>query len=120
MPRSTNSVSSRKRRRRTLSQTSGYWGKKSRLYRYAKDAVDRAGQYAYRDRRKKKGTWRQLWIVRINAACRSQNISYSRFVHGLKTAGIELDRKSLSEIAIHDEAAFKALVEKSKEANQAA
>lgn len=120
MPRSTNSVSSRKRRRRTLSQASGYWGKKSIIYRYAKDAVDRAGQYAYRDRRKKKTTWRQLWIIRINAACRSHDINYSRFMHGLKVAGIELDRKSLSEIAINDESAFNVLVEKSIEANKAA
>ena len=120
MPRSTNSVPSRKRRRRVLSQASGYWGNKYNIYRYAKDAVDRAGQYAYRERRKKKTTWRQLWIIRINAACRSYDISYSRFVHGLKVAGIELDRKSLSEIAIHDEPTFKILVEKSMEANKAA
>ncbi len=120
MPRSTQSVATRKRRKRTLQQTKGYWGNKSRLYRYAKEAVDRAGQFAYRDRRKKKSTWRQLWIVRVNAACRAHDINYSRFIHGLKLAGIELDRKSLSEIAINDEPAFKALVEKSIKANKAA
>jgi len=112
MPRASNTPATHKRRKRVLRQARGYWGNRSRLYRFAKDAVDHAGQYAYRDRRKKKTQWRQLWIVRINAACRAQGISYSRFMNGLKNAGIELDRKSLSELAIHDEAAFNSLVEK--------
>jgi large subunit ribosomal protein L20 len=99
-----------------LKRARGYWGNRSRLYRYAVDAVDRAGQYAYRDRRKKKTQWRRLWIVRVNAACRRHEINYSRFIHGLRAAGIELDRKALSELAIHDEPAFKALVEKARAA----
>ncbi len=114
MPRATNAPATLKRRKRILRTARGYWGNKSRLYRFAKDAVDRAGQYAYRDRRKKKSEWRKLWIVRVNAACRANGISYSQFIHGLKEAGIELNRKALSEIAIHDEAAFKLLVVKVK------
>jgi large subunit ribosomal protein L20 len=112
MPRAGNAPATRRRRKRTLKRARGYWGNKSRLYRFAKDAVDRAGQYAYRDRRKKKSEWRKLWIVRINAACRARDVSYSRFMHGLKVAGIELDRKALSELAIHDEGAFAGLIEK--------
>ncbi|AWT60660.1 MAG: 50S ribosomal protein L20 [Candidatus Moanabacter tarae] len=114
MPRATNAPATRKRRKRILRTARGYWGNKSRLYRFAKDAVDRAGQYAYRDRRKKKSEWRKLWIVRVNAACRANGISYSQFIYGLKEAGIELNRKALSEIAIHDEVAFKLLVVKVK------
>ena len=116
MPKATNIPATRKRRKRVIKAARGYFGFRSKLYRYAKDAVDRAGLYAYRDRRKKKSTWRQLWIVRINAACRNEGISYSRFMNGLKKANIELDRKALSELAIHDEAAFSALVEKAKAA----
>lgn len=116
MPRSTNSAASRRRRKKVVDSAKGFWGNRSRLYRYAKDAVEHGLQYAYRDRRKKKTTMRQLWIVRINAACRNNDISYSRFISGLKTAGIELDRKSLSELAIHDDVAFKALVEKARSA----
>ena len=116
MPKVRNSPASRKRRKRVLKQASGYFGNKSRLYRYAKDAVDRAGVYAYRDRRKRKTEFRQLWIVRINAICRANDISYSRFMNGLKKAGIELDRKALSELAIADEAGFKGLIEKAKAA----
>ncbi len=119
MPRATNAVATRKRRKRVLKQTKGYFGNKSRLYRYAKDALAHSGVYAYRDRKKKKGEFRQLWIVRINAACRSHGIAYSRFIAGVKAAGIEMDRKSMSELAIHDEAGFKALVEKAKAACQA-
>lgn len=116
MPRTRNAPATKKRRKRTLNQAKGYWGNKSRLYRYAQDAVDRAGQYAYRDRRKKKTQWRQLWIVRINAACRPLGISYSRFMSGLKAAGIELDRKALAELAVNDAAGFQALIEKVKSA----
>lgn len=116
MPRTRNSPASRRRRKKMLDSAKGFWGNRSRLYRYAKDAVEHGLQYAYRDRRKKKTTMRQLWIVRINAACRNNDISYSRFISGLKAAGIELDRKSLSELAIHDDAAFKALVEKARSA----
>ena len=116
MSRARNSPARRMRRKRVIKRARGYFGNKSSLFRYAKDAVDRSGQYAYRDRRKKKGVWRRLWIVRINAACRSRGISYSRFMQGLKAACIELDRKALSELAIRDEAAFGALVEKVKSA----
>ena len=119
MPRATNAVYTKARRKRTLKKAKGYFGNKSRLYRYAKDAVNRSGQFAYRDRRKKKSEFRQLWIVRINAACRARGLSYSRFMSGLKAAGIELDRKALSETAIHDEAAFDALVTKAKDTLQA-
>ena len=116
MPKAQNIQASRKRRKRTLRQAKGYFGNASRLYRYAKQATDRAGQYAYRDRRVKKREFRKLWIVRINAACRQHGVAYSRFIAGLSKAGIELDRKALSELAIHDEVAFKALVEKSQSA----
>ncbi len=116
MPRATNAPATKARRKRTLKKAKGYYGNKSRLYRYAKDAVQHAGRYAYRDRKKKKGEFRQLWIVRINAACRPLGISYSRLMNGLLAAGIELDRKQLSEMAIHDEAAFAAIVEKAKSA----
>lgn len=120
MPRSTVSPAVRKKRKRVLKRASGYFGNKSRLYRYAKDAVDRAGVYSYRDRRTKKREMRKLWIVRINAACRAHDISYSRFMCGLRNAGIELDRKALSELAIHDEAGFAGLVKQARDANEQA
>jgi large subunit ribosomal protein L20 len=116
MARATNSPASRKRRKKVLKYAKGYFGNKSRLFRYAKEAVQHAWQYAYRDRRKKKAEWRGLWIIRVNAACRSEGISYSRFIEGLKAANIELDRKILSDIAIRDEVAFKALVAAAREA----
>ncbi len=116
MPRATNAAYTRARRKRTLRRAKGYFGNKSRLFRYAKDAVSRSEQFAYRDRRKKKSEFRQLWIVRINAACRAHGIAYSRFINGLNRAGIELDRKSLSELAIHDEKAFAAIVQKAQDA----
>ena len=111
MTRVTNGVATRKRRKRILKQTRGYFGNKSRLFRYANDAYWRAGAYAFRDRRKKKGEFRRLWIVRINAACRAAGISYSRFINGLKKCNIELDRKQLSELAIRNEEGFKTLIE---------
>ena len=114
MPRVTNAVATKKRRKKVLKATRGYFGNKSRLFRYAKEAMWRAGKFAYRDRRKKKTEFRQLWIVRINAACRASGMQYSRFMNGLKRLSIEMDRRSLSELAIHDEIAFKALVEKAK------
>ena len=116
MPKARNVPATLKRRKRVLRKAKGYFGNKSRLYRYAKDAVERAQKYAYRDRRKKKTTMRQLWIVRLNAACREQGINYSRFMAGLKAANVDLDRKSLSEMAIHEPAAFQALVEKARTA----
>ena len=114
MPRVTNAVATKKRRKKVLKATRGYFGNKSRLFKYAKEAMWRAGKFAYRDRRKKKTEFRQLWIVRINAACRANGMQYSRFMNGLKRLSIEMDRRSLSELAIHDDIAFKALVEKAK------
>lgn len=118
MPRATNAPATLKRRKKVLKKAVGYFGNKSRLFRYAKDAVDRAERYAYRDRRKKKSEFRQLWIVRINAICRANGMNYSRFMHGLKVAGVSLDRKQLSELAIHDEVAFLSLIQRAKEANK--
>lgn len=116
MPRVTNAVATLKRRKRMLKRAKGYYGNKSRLFRYAKDAVSRAGQFAYAHRKKEKTTMRQLWIVRVNAACRLAGMTYCRFMGGLKKANIQLDRKALSELAIHDEAAFNQLVQKAKTA----
>lgn len=99
-----------------MAKAKGYYGNKSRLYRYAKDAVERGEKFAYRDRRAKKVSMRQLWIVRINAACRPLEISYSRFMSGLKAANIELDRKAISELAINDAVAFGKLVESAQKA----
>ncbi|WP_287816994.1 50S ribosomal protein L20, partial [Idiomarina sp.] len=97
-----------------LKQAKGYYGARSRVYRVAVQAVTKAGQYAYRDRRNKKRQFRQLWIVRINAAARQNGLSYSRFINGLKKASIEIDRKILADIAVHDQNGFAALVEKAK------
>ena len=118
MPRVTNSPASRKRRKKTLKYAKGYFGNKSKLFRYAKEAVQHGWQYAYRDRRKKKSEWRALWIVRLNAACRAAGISYSRFIEGLHAANIALDRKVLADIAARDEAAFAALVQQARDALQ--
>lgn len=116
MPRATNSPASRRRRQKTVKAAKGYYGNKSRLFRYAKEALNHARQHAYHDRRKKKGDWRSLWIVRINAACRQNDISYSRFQEGLKASGIELNRKTLADLAVRDEAAFAGIVAKAKDA----
>jgi large subunit ribosomal protein L20 len=116
MARVTNSPASRKRRKKVLKYAKGYFGSKSKLFRYAKEAVQHAWQYAYAARRKKKGDFRGLWIVRLNAACRNAGISYSRFIEGLKAAKIDLDRKVLSDLAIHDEVAFNALVKTAQHA----
>jgi large subunit ribosomal protein L20 len=116
MPRVTNSPASRKRRKKVLKYAKGYFGNKSKLFRYAKEAVQHAWQYAYIDRKKKKANMRGLWIVRLNAACREAGITYSRFIEGLKAAGIQLDRRQLSEIAIADSVAFKGLVDSAQAA----
>ena len=116
MPRATNSPASRKRHKKTLKYARGYFGNKSKLFRYAKDAVQHAWQYAYAARKKKKGDRRSLWIIRLNAACRAQDISYSRFIEGLHAANIQMDRKVLSDLAIRDEAAFAAVVTQVKDA----
>lgn len=114
MPRATNSPASRKRRKRVLQQAKGFRGFRSKLYRYAKDAVRKAMVYNYRDRKNRKREFRKLWITRINAACRAEGLSYSRFTEAMKAAGIELDRKVLSDMAVHDEAAFTALIQQAK------
>ena len=106
MPRVKRGVTAHRRHRKILSQAKGYRGRRKNVFRVAKQAVIRAGQYAYRDRRQRKRQFRSLWIVRINAAARLHGMSYSRFMNGLKRAGIDLDRKVLAEIAVFDEAAF--------------
>ena len=116
MARATNAAASRRRRKKVLKYAKGYFGSKSKLFRYAKEADQHAWQYAYRDRKKKKGEIRGLWIVRLNAACRAAGITYTRFIEGLKAAQIELDRKVLSDIAVRDEVAFSALVKKAQDA----
>jgi len=116
MARATNSPASRKRRKKVLKYAKGYFGNKSKLFRYAKEAVQHAWQYAYIDRKKKKADRRGLWIVRLNAACRNAGITYSRFIEGLKAANISLDRKILSDIAIRDEVAFNSLVKQAQDA----
>ena len=116
MPRVKRGVVASRRHKKVLKAAKGYYGARSRVFRVAKQAVTKAGQYAYRDRRKKKSEFRQLWIVRINAACREEGINYSRFMNGLKKLGIEMNRKSLSELAVNEPDAFKALIEKVKAA----
>ena len=114
MPRATNSPASRKRRKRILLRAKGFRGFLSKLYRYAKDAVYKARQYEYRDRKKRKGQFRRLWIQRISAAVRNEGMTYSRFIEGLKAANIELDRKVLADLAVVDATAFSAIVEQAK------
>ncbi len=106
MPRVKRGVTAKARHRKVLKQAKGYYGARSRVYRVAKQAVIKAGQYAYRDRRQRKRQFRQLWIIRINAAARECGISYSRFMNGLSKASIEIDRKVLADIAVHDKEAF--------------
>ena len=108
--RTTNGPASRKRRKRWLKAAKGFRMRRSKLYRYAKDALDHGRQYAYRDRKNKKRTFRGLWNVRINAACRANEMTYSRFIEGLKAAEVEVNRKVLADIAAQDEAAFTELV----------
>ena len=114
MPRSVNAVASRKRRKKILKAAKGYWGARSNVYTVAKNAVEKAWQYAYRDRRNKKRAFRRLWIARINAGARMEGLSYSKFMHGLKTNGIELNRKVLADLAMNHPEAFKAVVDKVK------
>jgi large subunit ribosomal protein L20 len=116
MPRSTNSPASRARRKRTLKLAKGYRNYRSSHFRYAKDAVRKAMQYAFRDRKARRRNFRSLWILRISAATRPMGLSYSRFIEGLKAASIDMDRKILADMAIHDLAAFGAVVNKVKEA----
>jgi large subunit ribosomal protein L20 len=116
MPRTTNAPASRRRRKRVLKAAKGFRGFRSKLFRYAKDAVRKAMQYSYRDRKVRKREFRKLWTQRINAAVRAHGLSYSRFIEGLKAAGVEMDRKVLSDLAITDEAGFTAIVDQAKAA----
>jgi len=111
MARVKRSVHSKKRRRVILERAKGHYGNRSRSWKSANESVMHAGNYAFRDRRARKGEFRKLWIQRINAACRENGTTYSRFIAGLKTAGIEVDRKNLADLAVHEPAAFTALVE---------
>ncbi len=115
MARATNSVKRNRRRNKILKMAKGYWGRRSKLYKSAKETVEKGLQYAYRDRKQKKRYFRQLWITRISAMCRENGITYSRFMNGLNRAGITINRKALSNMAIEDPAAFKNLIEKAKE-----
>lgn len=116
MPRSTNRVASRKRRKKTLKQAKGYYGARSKLYRTAKESVNRGMVYSYRDRRNKKREFRRLWIARINAAARMHGMSYSFLIRALKKVGVNLDRKNLADIAVRDSDTFTKLVQMAKTA----
>src|SRR6056300_1794392 len=114
MARVKSGVTAKARHKKVLGKAKGYYGARSKLFKTAKQAVIKAGQYAYRDRRQRKRQFRQLWIARINAASRQNGLSYSRFINGLKKASVEIDRKILADIAVHDKAAFTALVNAAK------
>ena len=116
MPRAVDGTRRHDRRKKILKEAKGYWGRRSTNFRTAKDAVAKAGLYAYRDRKRKKRDFRRLWITRISAACRAEGINYSRFMNGLTKADIQLDRKTLSNMAIEDKQAFSQLVAESKKA----
>jgi large subunit ribosomal protein L20 len=116
MARVKRSVHAKKKRREVLEKAKGYTGTRRKRYRAAKEQVMHSGMYAFRDRRDRKAQFRRLWIARINAACRPLDISYSRFMNGLKVSGIEVDRKILADLAVHDPKAFESLVEKAKAA----
>jgi len=116
MARVKRGVQAHRRHKKVLKQAKGYYGARSRVYRVAVQAVTKAGQYAYRDRRVKKRTFRRLWIARINAQSRMEGLSYSRLINGLSKAGIMLDRRVLADLAVHDKAAFGAVVNQAKTA----
>lgn len=115
MARVKRGVQARRRHKKVLKQAKGYYGARSRIYRVAAQAVTKAGQYAYRDRRQRKRQFRSLWIARINAGARQHGLSYSRMIHGLKKASIEIDRKVLADLAVNDKNAFMVLADKAKE-----
>jgi large subunit ribosomal protein L20 len=119
MPRATNSAASRKRRKRVLKAAKGFRGARSKLFRYAKDAVRKAKQYNYRDRKVRKRTFRQLWIARINAAARNHGLTYNRLIEGLIAGSVEVDRKVLADMAVHDDDGFAKVVEQAKAALEA-
>ncbi len=114
MPRSVNAVASRKRRKKILKAARGYFGARSKVYTVAKNAVDKALSYAYRDRRNKKRAFRRLWIARINAGARVEGTTYSRLMHGLKKVDVQLNRKVLADLAMNHPESFKAIIEKAK------
>jgi len=114
MARVKRGVVARRRHKKILKQAKGYYGARSRVYRVAKQAVIKAGQYAYRDRRNRKRAFRALWIARINAGARANGLSYSRLISGLKKASVEIDRKVLADLAMNEQQAFSAVVEKAK------
>jgi len=114
MARIKRGVTTRARHKRLLEQAKGYYGRRKNTIRIARQAVEKAGQYAYRDRKVKKRSFRALWIQRINAAVRTEGMTYGRFMHGLKLAGVDLDRKVLADIAMHEGEAFKAIVAQAK------
>jgi large subunit ribosomal protein L20 len=116
MPRATNAVARKKRKKKTLDQAKGYYGRKHSSYRFANEQVMRSGNYAFRDRRTRKRDFRRLWITRINAAARQHEMSYSEFMHGLNQAGVEVNRKMLADIAVHDPEAFRRFAEVAREA----
>ena len=114
MPRAVDGTRRKDRRKKLLKQAKGYWGRRSKLYRTAKDAVAKSLSYAYRDRKVRKRDFRTLWITRISAGCRAEGMTYSRFINGLKRANVQIDRKVLSNLAIQDPDAFRALVDRAK------
>ena len=114
MPRVKRGTMTHKRHKKVLDRAKGYWGGRSRLFKTAKEAVMHSMQYAYRDRRNRKRDFRRLWIIRINAACRQQGLTYSRFIEGLSKAGIDLDRKMLADMAVNDAQVFTQLIEQAK------
>ena len=116
MPRVKRGVVAHRRHKKVLKQAKGYYGARSRIFRVAKQAVTKAGQYAYRDRRQRKRQFRALWITRINAQSRANGLSYSRLINGLKKADIALDRRVLADLAVHDKPAFTVIVEQAKAA----
>lgn len=114
MPRVTTAVPRHRKKKRYFRAARGYWGGRSKLWRIAKNAVERGWQYSYRDRKQRKRDFRRLWITRINAAARQNGLSYSRFMNGLKLAGVEVNRKVLADLAVRDPAAFAAVVEQAR------
>ncbi len=120
MPRSKNGTRRRERRRKILKAAKGYWGGRSRLFKTAKEAVLKGLVSSYRDRKRRRGEFRRLWITRISAACRQEGLTYSEFMHGLALAGVRINRKALSNMAIEDRTAFQALIAKSRESVPAA
>ena len=119
MPRAKGGPKTRQRRKKVLKQAKGYWGRKHSSYRFANEQVMRSGNYAYRDRRRRKREMRRLWIVRINAAARREGMSYSQLIHGLDEAGVEVNRKLLADVAVRDPEAFRRFAEQAREATAA-